>query len=66
MGNMTTCLVFIRQKMMDAFNQLLIALASMDILFLLFSSIASITAFGYEPGTYVTLHFFKKIFTVQL
>ena len=53
MGNMTTCLVFIRQKMMDAFNQLLIALATMDILFLLFSSYASIIVVGYEqdePG----------------
>ena len=61
MGNMTTCLVFIQQKMMDAFNQLLIALASIDILFLLFSSITSITITmqydpGYEPGTYITLH----------
>ena len=39
---------------MDAFNQLLIALATMDILFLLFSSYASIIVVGYEqdePGT---------------
>ena len=38
---------------MDAFNQLLIALATMDILFLLFSSYASIIVVGYEqdePG----------------
>ena len=73
MGNMTTCLVFIQQKMMDAFNQLLIALASIDILFLLFSSITSITITmqydpGYEPGTYIrsnqsfTDHYTKNVY----
>ena len=49
-GNIVACVVLIQKKLRNAFNQLLMILASFDSLFLIFNSIGSMTALNIEAG----------------